>query len=103
MYFAAADGGAMGAIAEMAFGGFAVKLENGTISPSVLWYMSFMDSQDINIMLNIKGCAFVLTDYSSSGGLDIRDPEILKGMMFQLNSTKEIVEITEEQFYDLNA
>lgn len=102
MYFATKDGGPMGFVAEMALMGFAVILADGTITTSAYMYMKNDSTNEL--MLTIKAIAFVLEDFSSSGGADISNPDTLRGMMFQLNGMEdmpEIIEITKEQFYDL--
>lgn len=106
LYFAAKDGGAMGNISEMALmGGFAVKKADNTIS--ALGYLLTRGDFSVETLLSIKAMACALGDYSSDNqGADLRNPDTLRGMMFQLNGMEgmpEIIEITKEQFYDLNA
>lgn len=105
LYFAAKDGGAMGFVAEMALmGGFAVKKADNTISSIGLFLWDSDSSAEV--LASIKAVAIALGDYSSGGGADISNPDTLRGMMFQMNGIEgmpEIIEITKEQFYDLNA
>lgn len=105
MYFAAKNGGAMGGITEMALmGGFAVKKADNTISSIGTFLLA--DDFSSEVLQSIKAIAFALGNYSTGGGADISNPDTLRGMMFQLNGMEgmpEIIEITKEQFYDLNA
>ena len=105
MYFAAKDGGAMGFITEMALmGGFAVKKADNTISSIGTFLLA--GDYSTEALISVKAIAFALGNYSSGGGADISNPDTLRGLMFQLNGKEgmpEIIEITKEQFYDLNA
>lgn len=105
MYFAAKDGGAIGYMAEMSLmGGFAVKKADNTIS-SIGTFLTAGDFSN-EALMSIKAVAFALGNYSTGGGADISNPDTLRGMMFQANGIEgmpEIIEITKEQFYDLNA
>lgn len=105
MYFAAKDGGAMGFITEMALmGGFAVKIADNAIS--ALGVLLLADNFTPEVLASSKAVAIALGNYSTGGGVDISNPDTLRGLMFQLNGVEgmpEIIEITKEQFYDLNA
>ena len=105
LYFAAKDGGAIGYMAEMSLmGGFAVKKADNTISSIGTFLLSGDFTNEA--LMSIKAVAFALGDYSTGGGADISNPDTLRGMMFQTNGIEgmpEIIEITKEQFYDLNA
>lgn len=105
MYFAAKDGGAMGFITEMSLmGGFAVKKADNTISSIGTFLLAGDYSPEA--LMSVKAIAFALGNYSTGGGADISNPDTLRGLMFQLNGTEgmpEIIEITEAEFYDLNA
>lgn len=105
MYFAAKDGGAMGFITEMALmGGFAVKKADNTISSIGTFLLA--GDYSTEALISVKAIAFALGNYITGGGADISNPDTLRGMMFHLNGMEgmpEIIEITKEQFYDLNA
>jgi hypothetical protein len=103
LYFAAKDGGAIGDMAEMAYMGcFAVKKADDTISSTGLFLTA--DNFTNETLRSIKAMAFALGNYSSGGGADISNPDTLRAMMFQFNGVEgftEIIEITKEQFYNI--
>ena len=102
MYFAAKDGGAMGYASEMAMLGLAAKTDENKILP--VGMIAVLDS---SVFQKIKAVAIVPLNYEQYGGpADISNPDTLRAMMFQFNGVEgmpEIIEITKEQFYDLNA
>ena len=64
-------------------GGFAVKKADNTISSIGTFLLS--GDFTIEVLMSIKAVAFALGNYSTGGGEDIRNPDTLRGMMFQLN------------------